>query len=200
MKSFLIKYLISGGIILTKIEQKGKVSFKQAIKDFFLGYFDFKGQTTRAGYWWVILAFILLTIITLILGMFFFFSMFVSSSAEALKRSLIVVSIFILFIIIPSLALNVRRIRDVGLTGWGTLCLYLLAFILFMAQGTYSYVYNFDFIEGSKENITLGNNILVTFLDFTINILMLLLTIFPTNMLTTKSENKILRFFFRLAE
>lgn len=184
---------------MNRIEQKGKVTFKQAIKDFFGGYFDFKGQTTRAGYWWVILAFVLLTTITLILGMFFFFSIFVSSSAEALKRLLIVVSIFILFIIIPSLALNVRRIRDVGLTGWGALCLYLVLFILFMAQGTYSYVYSFDTIEGSKENITLGNNILVTFSYFVINIFLLLLTIFPTDMLTTKSKNKILCFFFRSA-
>ncbi|MDR9788655.1 DUF805 domain-containing protein [Enterococcus faecalis] len=177
---------------MARIEQKGKVSFNQAIKDFFRGYFDFKGRTTRAGYWWVGLLFTLLTIITIILGIVFFFSAFAYSSVDALKWWLILYFIFILIAIIPSIALNIRHNRDVGLTGWGSLCLYL---ILFMSQGTYSY--NFDYVT---EKITFGNNILLTFLAFTINVFMFLLTIFPTDMLTTKSENKILRFFFRSAE
>lgn len=178
---------------MAKIEQKGKVSFKQAIKDFFIGYFDFKGRTTRAGYWWIALPF---TLLTIILGIGLFFSAFAYSSVDALKWWLILflffIFIFIFITIIPSITLIIRRNRDVGLTGWGSLCLYL---VLFMSQGTYSY--NFDYVT---EEITSRINILLTFLAFTINVFMFLLTIFPTDMLTTKSENKILRFFFRSAE
>lgn len=40
---------------MVKIEEKGKVTFGQAFKDYFRGYVDFKGRTTRAGYWWMTL-------------------------------------------------------------------------------------------------------------------------------------------------
>lgn len=49
-------------------EAPGQVSFGRAFKDFFIGYFDFKGRTTRAGYWWVTL---ILTILSFIPIMFF---------------------------------------------------------------------------------------------------------------------------------
>lgn len=35
-------------------EQPGKVTFIEAHKDFFKGFLDFKGRTTRAGYWWTV--------------------------------------------------------------------------------------------------------------------------------------------------
>lgn len=39
-----------------------EVTFFQAIKDFFTGYVEFKGRTTRAGYWWVRLVGIIISI------------------------------------------------------------------------------------------------------------------------------------------
>lgn len=38
---------------MNKINESGKVTFVQAWKDFWAGYFDFKGISTRAGFWWV---------------------------------------------------------------------------------------------------------------------------------------------------
>ncbi len=147
--------------MIARIEQTGKITFRQAIKDFFRGYVDFKGRTTRAGYWWATLALILITIVTTIMAIY-----------GAFVSSFLVAPFFIFSIggFIPSIAMNVRRYRDVGLTGWGTLCLWIV-YLLFS--------YRFTFVTSI------------------INIFMLLLTIFPTDMLTISSENRILRFFFR---
>ncbi|ALS00929.1 hypothetical protein ATZ33_05965 [Enterococcus silesiacus] len=52
---------------MKKIHQiQGQVTFGKAIGDFFKGYFDFKGRTTRAGYWWVTLILTILTVICFI--------------------------------------------------------------------------------------------------------------------------------------
>ena len=48
---------------MVKIEEKGKVTFGQAFKDYFRGYVDFKGRTTRAGYWWMTLVLSILALI-----------------------------------------------------------------------------------------------------------------------------------------
>ena len=50
--------------MIARIEQNRKVTFLQAIKDFFRGYVDFKGRTTRAGYWWVSFVLIIIAIVT----------------------------------------------------------------------------------------------------------------------------------------
>ncbi|HFL3543387.1 DUF805 domain-containing protein [Enterococcus faecalis] len=166
-------------ITIAKIEQKGKVTFRQAIKDFFRGYVDFKGRTTRAGYWWASLALIIVAIVTGIFGIF-----------ASLVNMLLVLPfiIFVLVAIVPSLAMSVRRYRDVGLTGWGTLCLWLIYFLL--DQVTYTW-------NVATGEIMFVTNSMVTFVVAVINIFMILLTIFPTDMLTVSSENRILRFFFR---
>lgn len=101
------------------------VSFTNAIKNFYLKAFKFKGRATRAEYWWVelynILAIALLVYIS------------------TLKDSLIVLLlIFILINAIPTLSLKVRRFHDIGYSAWslliymipyigGLLCLFLFA-------------------------------------------------------------------------
>ena len=40
---------------MNKINESGKVTFGQAWKDFWKGYVDFKGISTRAGFWWAML-------------------------------------------------------------------------------------------------------------------------------------------------
>lgn len=171
-------------IIIARIEQKGKVTFLQAIKDFFRGYVDFKGRTTRAGYWWATLALIIIAIVT---GFMLFFGTFSSNGSILLAVPFI---IFVLGGIIPRMAMDVRRYRDVGLTGWGTLCLWIVYFLLSLMN----YNYGWDSVA---EGIVFSTNPMITFVTAIINIFMLLLTIFPTDMLTVSSENRILRFFFR---
>ncbi|EHK9412222.1 DUF805 domain-containing protein [Enterococcus faecalis] len=171
---------------MAKIEQKGKVTFRQAIKDFFRGYVDFKGRTTRAGYWWASLALIIVAIVTAIM---FFFGLFANNMNGSIPMLLPFI-IFVLVAFIPNISMSVRRYRDVGLTGWGTLCLWIVYFLL--SQINYNYGW-----DSVAEEIVFSTNPMITFVTAIINIFMVLLTIFPTDMLTVSSENRILRFFFR---
>ncbi|MBC9708829.1 MAG: DUF805 domain-containing protein, partial [Enterococcus sp.] len=157
-----------GVIIIARIEQTGKITFRQAIKDFFRGYVDFKGRTTRAGYWWATLALILIAIVTTILLFFGIFSALTDTGTILWSLPFV---IFVLGGIIPSMAMNVRRYRDVGLTGWGTLCLWIVYFLL--SQMNYNYGW-----DSVAEEIVFSTNPMFTFVTAIINIFMLLLTIF----------------------
>lgn len=37
---------------MRRIEERGEVTFGQAIKDFIQGWVSYGGRSTRAGYWW----------------------------------------------------------------------------------------------------------------------------------------------------
>jgi len=80
-------------------------------------YADFAGRATRSEYWYFILFYFAITLLILPISFM-------------LPESLMMVSfgllgIFILAIIIPSLALVVRRLHDTGKSGWW----YLISFI-----------------------------------------------------------------------
>ena len=85
-----------------------------AIKNFFKGYVDFEGRSTRSEYWWVWLTNILL-LIPLYSA---YFNAIFSEGSEgaflALGGLAIVYMIFGLALILPMLALTVRRLRDAG--------------------------------------------------------------------------------------
>ena len=85
-----------------------------AIKNFFKGYVDFSGRSTRADYWWIWLANILL-LIPLYSA---YFNAIFSEGSEgaflALGSLSIIYMIFGLALFLPGLALTVRRLRDAG--------------------------------------------------------------------------------------
>ncbi|MHC5811788.1 DUF805 domain-containing protein, partial [Lactococcus lactis] len=47
-------------------EVPGQVSFGRALKDFFIGYIDFKGRMTRTGYWWMTLILMIISFVPII--------------------------------------------------------------------------------------------------------------------------------------
>ena len=85
-----------------------------AIKNFFKGYVDFEGRSTRSEYWWVWLTNILL-LIPLYSA---YFNAIFSEGSEgaflALGGLSIIYMIFGLALFLPWLALTVRRLRDAG--------------------------------------------------------------------------------------
>ena len=99
-----------------------------AYKNFFKGYVDFAGRSTRSDYWWVWL------------GNFILYIPFFLTYGNALANSrnegalitlgfiAIIYFIFGLALFLPSLALMVRRLRDAGFH-WA------LIFILFVPLG-----------------------------------------------------------------
>lgn len=152
---------------MVKIEEKGKVTFGQAFKDYFRGYVDFKGRTTRAGYWWM-------TLVLSILALIFYIAI-VGKAVSAILAAeyfetydfgnLLPLMLFALVLwlalLLPTWAMCVRRYRDAGMTGGSPVFL---------------------------------------FFTLVISLFFFLLTVLPTDKLTTTSQNSVLRFFFRYKE
>lgn len=94
---------------MRRIEERGEVTFCQAIKDYIQGWVSYGGRSTRAGYWWAQLAVVLYFIIGLLL------SLVLVTTVHVL--GIIVLCIFGLsgiFLGIASTGLIFRRYRDVG--------------------------------------------------------------------------------------
>lgn len=85
------------------------VGFGEAIKLFFSNYANFKGRSRRSEYWWAIL---FVNLISTLLG-------YVLPELGA---------IWMLIILIPCLSLYIRRLHDIGLSGW----FYLLSWVPFL--------------------------------------------------------------------
>ena len=85
-----------------------------AIKNFFKGYVDFSGRSSRADYWWIWLANIILSIpFYMVYG-----AAMANPDSEAAVMTLglfvFIYLIFSLAVLLPGLALTVRRLRDAG--------------------------------------------------------------------------------------
>ncbi len=76
-----------------------RVSFLEAVKRFFTHYTDFKGRSRRSEYWWVYL-----------------FNMIASAVIAAVIADL--AWIWTLITLVPGIALSVRRMHDIGKSGW----------------------------------------------------------------------------------
>ena len=85
-----------------------------AYKNFFKGYLDFTGRSTRSEYWWIWLT----NMILLVPFYSAYFKVLANPRNEAALVALggiaIIYMIFGLALILPMLALTVRRLRDAG--------------------------------------------------------------------------------------
>ena len=100
-----------------------------AYKSFFKGYVDFAGRSTRSEYWWVWLGNMILYI-----PFFFAYGNAISNPQDegaliGLGGTAIIYMVIGLALLLPSLALMVRRLRDAGFH-WA------LIFILFVPLGS----------------------------------------------------------------
>ena len=102
-------------------EQAGQVSLGHALIDYFKGYFTFHGRSTRAGFWWIQLIFgatglLLVWVVELShsLENFFF------GEAAILTYSMeIFLGLYVIALLLPTLALHCRRLYDTGLSAFG---------------------------------------------------------------------------------
>lgn len=113
-----------------RIEEIGYTPFWLAIRDFWLGFVDFKGRSTRSGYVWGLLGSWFLMSIPLI---FFYFGHLSSKQSNILLVSigLLLALIMSPVLILPTLAIIIRRMRDTGLSKMG----------IFIVWGFYLIVY-----------------------------------------------------------
>ena len=92
-------------------EPKPSVSFFEAIKLYFMNYANFSGRSRRSEYWWASLA------IAIIGGI-------ISAIVPELA------GVWSLATLIPGLAICIRRLHDIGKSGWW----YLFNFIPLVGQ------------------------------------------------------------------
>ena len=94
-----------------------------AYKNFFKNYAEFTGRSTRPDFWWVWLGNLILSIPFWII---YFYIVYLSAVMDSVSDSaseatfmvlglvVIIYAIFYLAILVPTLALSVRRLRDAG--------------------------------------------------------------------------------------
>ena len=99
------------------------VGFGAAIKRFYSKYAQFSGRASRSEYWWV----------ALYLGLIYFvLSLLVSAGTDSLgnttglgSMAAVLLGVFALGHIVPSIAIGVRRLHDINISGW----LYLIVLL-----------------------------------------------------------------------
>lgn len=97
------------------------IGFTDAVRRFFQKYARFDGRASRSEYWWSALG---LFAIELVLYVPLVIGAATKTTALAILAGVLFV-VFALAIIVPSIAIAVRRLHDAGFSGW----LYLLSLI-----------------------------------------------------------------------
>jgi uncharacterized membrane protein YhaH (DUF805 family) len=91
------------------------MGFGEAVGAFFGRYFDFQGRSRRSEYWFTYL-FLMIVVLVAYAAMFAFAG---SAGGEALFGLIAgVLGLFYLAILIPSIAIAVRRLHDTDRSGW----------------------------------------------------------------------------------
>ena len=80
-------------------ETQPSVTFFEALKLFFVRYADFNGRSRRSEYWWAYLAVVIISaVLTVVLGELAY--------------------IWSLATLVPQIAITIRRLHDIGKSGW----------------------------------------------------------------------------------
>ncbi len=120
-----------------------QMTFSESIKTVYGQYATFSGRATRSEYWWFVL---FVFIVNFLCGALIEYSLEIEGYSAVIPWSVVYV-IFILVNILPSLALQVRRLHDTGNSGWWILIglapyigtLVLLIFSLIESKGDNEY-------------------------------------------------------------
>lgn len=97
----------------------------QAYKNFFKGYADFIGRSTRSDFWWI---WLMNSILFLPLYIFYFQMALKDSRETDPILGVAIISLYMILAIVfftPSLTVKVRRLRDAGLH-WAFIFLYFV--------------------------------------------------------------------------
>lgn len=187
-------------------EEPGQVGFGRALKDFFKGYVEFLGRSTRAGYWWVQL------VLGVIYGVLFGWLIarlvagFMADPGfrwQSLIWPLGLLIVLTLATLLPSLALKVRRFRDVGIRGRGVAVLLILQYALACGNAADSYSTTFRHLAllSRQTNVSVATHssvgVIIQTLSVALSLFMFVVTVLPTDTMLTTSHNSFWRFFLR---
>ena len=130
------------------------MSFGEAIKSVFSKYATFSGRARRSEYWYFALFNFLIGLVLAIIG-------------KMLPFLAILSSLYGLAILIPGIAISVRRLHDIGKSGW-TMLIYLIPAIIYGVLLSIMLIKHF---EGEEPNLTLYIIFgIITFITFVLAI------------------------------
>lgn len=130
------------------------MSFGEAIKACFQKYATFSGRARRSEYWYFALFNFLIGLVLAIIG-------------KMLPFLAILSSLYGLAILIPGIAISVRRLHDIGKSGW-TMLIYLIPAIIYGVLLSIMLIKHF---EGEEPNLTLYIIFgIITFITFVLAI------------------------------
>ncbi|WP_030490472.1 DUF805 domain-containing protein [Micromonospora chokoriensis] len=113
------------------------MSFNAAVKSAFTQYIGFRGRARRSEFWWFALFGALVNVVAAILDGVLGLNFGEDSSIGLIRL------IAYLVLLLPALALTVRRLHDTGRTGWwlliGLVPLVggIVLFVFYVSDGTY---------------------------------------------------------------
>lgn len=139
------------------------ISMGKAFKNFWRGYVDFKGRATRAEYWWMVVWYAIIAMVfAVLLSLAFMADISMVSSVDATTPSafdtflsdhgiygplhtllsgspimmivLVVGMLVYLAMVIPGIALLIRRFRDAGLATWSAWGFWVLIIVFAAAN------------------------------------------------------------------
>lgn len=81
------------------------INFVNAVKRYWTKYAIFTGRASRSEYWWAVLANVVIGLVLVLLG-------------SSIKLLMIVYYLFVLAVLVPSVAVGIRRLHDINKSGW----------------------------------------------------------------------------------
>ena len=108
-------------------------------------YTDFNGRATRSEYWYFVLFYFIISVILTLIDVYFI-NPKLDLSPEAAMQGSVLTSIFALALLLPQIALGIRRLHDTGRSGWW----YLLILIPILGWFVLLYFYILDSQPGTN--------------------------------------------------
>ena len=114
------------------------ISFKNAIRSFFKNWANFSGRASRSEYNWTLLFYILIQIPLIFISIILTFVLLITEDSDLLFFPILIISafynlfvgLFYLLLIIPSFTILIRRLHDIGYSGWHYLCFVLISSVI----------------------------------------------------------------------
>ena len=108
-------------------------------------YTDFKGRATRSEYWYFVLFYFIISLILTLIDINII-NPNLDLSPEAAMQGSVLTSIFALALLLPQIAVGIRRLHDTGRSGWW----YLLILIPILGWLVLIYFYTIDSQAGTN--------------------------------------------------
>ena len=176
------------------------MGFWESVRTSFRKYFDFKGRARRSEYWWYCLFCVVACLIWALFGTLLLalpISMVVQhvsgNETAGLTTMIIILCVPLLFLVLPSISVQVRRLHDTGRSGWWVVASFILEIV---ASALPFFLFgwdaiDFDFTEEFSRSFELSTAAGVADVAFSIatnamSIILIVFSVFDSH----KTENK----------